>query len=85
MITTFYLAYITLSIPHIEYHFNLLEIFNEISFLVLVYTFLGYTTSSDIEPFLSPEVQYKLGSVSLSIMAIVYSVNFIAMVCYTIQ
>ena len=52
-ITTAYVVYIALSVPHLESYFNYLEMFNECMFMVITYTFIGYS-SSENEPLLDP-------------------------------
>lgn len=48
-IQTVYLVYIIYSAPHVDTYFNVLEIFNEISIILLVYSFKGFTPNSMLD------------------------------------
>ena len=81
-ITTVYVVYIIHIFPHTENYFNYLEVFNECAFMMFTYSFFGYS-QSEIGPLLDPELQYKLGNISLYTVGIVYWLNFIVMLFAT--
>ena len=83
-ISTVYIIYFTNSKPHIDDYFNLLELFNEIAFILIAYTFIGFV-SSEIEPILNAEAQWQLGYVSIGLIGVVYAVNFCMMILVTIK
>ena len=46
LIQSFYIVYITHSMPHIETSFNVLELFNELSIVLVVYSLKGFSATS---------------------------------------
>ena len=76
--TSFYIIYIAASMPHIENFYNIIELFNEITFILITYTFFGFHLT-DIEPILSSDAQWKLGYCTFGLISIVYVVNFVVM------
>jgi hypothetical protein len=46
-ISSFYFFYIFFSMPHIDYYNNILEMVNELLFIILAYTFFGYHSWKD--------------------------------------
>ena len=74
-----YILYIADTMPHTENIFNRLELFNEFAFIVVAYTFIGYS-GTDIDPILNATTQYKLGQLSVCLIGVAYFGNLIAMI-----
>ena len=78
-IQTIYIVYIVYSKPHVDSYFNILEVFNETSVILIVYSLQGFISSSLIEPAL----QWSLGYLTIGLISTVCLVNLILMIVIT--
>ena len=78
-IQTIYVTYIVYSKPHVDSFFNILEVFNETSVMVVVYSLQGFVSSSLIEPAL----QWSLGYLTIGLISTVCLVNLTLMIIIT--
>ena len=60
-------------------YFNILEVFNEASIILIVYSLQGFTSASLIEPAL----QWSLGYLTIGLISLVCLVNLIIMIVIT--
>ena len=65
--------------PHIDSFFNVMELFNEIIFVAITYTFIGFH-QTEIEPVLDSSKQWSLGYITIGLIVLAYVVNFGMMV-----
>ena len=79
--TSLYVLYILETMPHIESYFNLLELFNEIFLLMIIYTLFGYTEGSN----LTYESQWDFAYITITMLSIVFSINIVVMVYTTFK
>ena len=78
-IQTLYFAYVVYAKPHVDWYFNVLEVFNELSIILIVYSLQAFISSQLIEP----SLQWPLGYFTISLIAFVCLVNLILMIVIT--
>ena len=78
-IQTIYFAYIVHAKPHVDWYFNVLEVFNELSIILIVYSLKAFISSQLIDP----SLQWPLGYFTISLIGFVCLVNLILMIVIT--
>ena len=64
-------VYLVLHMPHIEYEFNVLEIVTSVLMMLVLYSMLGFLTTS----ILDSKTQWKLGYVSCTFILLIVVIN----------
>jgi len=60
---------------------NRLELFNELCFITMQYLMIFFIPSSGVDP----EVQWKIGDVTMGLVGFVFLVNFIVLIYLTVS
>jgi hypothetical protein len=71
-----YFAYIVSTKPHIDSYFNVLDLFNESMTIITVYSLIGFSATS----LLDPNAQWILGYLTAAVITIVFLVNLTLMI-----
>ena len=84
LIQSVYLVYIAENFPHIENVFNILELVNESLYIMTIYTLTGFVGSSG-PLVLNLGQQWLLGYITVTLIVIIYVINFVYMIVVTIN
>ena len=81
-----YFLYVIGTAPHIDDYFNTLEIFNESCIILLLYLALGFDRNqlTDFHWF-DDEKSWRMGYGAILIIAMIFVVNFTAMIFVTVK